>query len=105
MTVNDNTWVPMTLGVSCSTVVGAFANTCGLPDAALKWAKNDSSPTGAVNEAESIQPKDTGLYYRQVDCKYIYDLDVSSFKGPGTYHVYANIGCITLSAPAVFDLR
>jgi hypothetical protein len=71
----------------------------------LKWAKNDATPTGAVNEADSIQPKDTGIYYRQVDCKYIYNLDVSSLNGHGTYSVWANIGGVNVPNPAVFDLR
>lgn len=32
--------------------------------AELRWAKNDAAPTGAVNEAESIQLKDTGHFHR-----------------------------------------
>jgi len=39
------------------------------------WATNDATPTGGVNETESIQPKDTGQFYLHVDCKYIYNLD------------------------------
>ena len=69
VTVNDNTWFPKTTETSSATVVGDFAKTCTLPDAKLRWSKNDATATGAVNEAESIQPKDTGVYYRQVDCK------------------------------------
>jgi hypothetical protein len=105
VTVNDNTWVPKTSETTTSTTTGDFAKTCSLPDAELRWAKNDATPTGAVNEAESIQPKDTGQFYRQVDCKYIYNLDVSSLNGAGTYTVWVRIGGVNLQVPATFDLR
>jgi hypothetical protein len=106
VTVNDNTWVPKTSEViDTSTTTGDFAKTCALPDAKLQWAKGDSTPTGAVNEAESIQPKDTGIYYRQVDCKYLYSLAVSNLSGQGTYYVWANIEGTNVSVPAKFDLR
>jgi hypothetical protein len=106
VTVNDNTWVPKTTETTVSTAVtGPYAATCSLPPAELRWAKDGATPTGAVNEAESIQPKDTGQYFRQVDCKYIYNLDVSSLTGQGTYRVHARIDNQNLAAPAIFDLR
>lgn len=106
VTVNDNTFAPKTSEViSTSTTPGTFTKTCELPQAALRWAKNDSTPTGAVNEADSIQPKDTGEYYRQVDCKYIYNLDVATLTGTGTYSVWANIDGTNVPQRAVFDLR
>jgi Tfp pilus assembly major pilin PilA len=106
VTVNDNTWVPKTTETTTSTTVtGAYAKTCDLPAAELSWKKNDATPTGALNEAESIQPKDTGQYYRQVDCKYIYNLDVSSLNGQGTYTVWVRIGGMNIPVPATFDLR
>jgi hypothetical protein len=106
VTVNWNTWVPKTTETTTTTTTdGAYAKTCELPEAGLRWAKNDATPTGAINEAESIQPKDTGQFYRQVDCKYIYNLDVSSLSGAGTYTVWANIGGINVQFPATFDLR
>jgi hypothetical protein len=106
VTVNDNTWVPKTTEVTTgATVTGAYAKTCALPAAELRFAKNDAIPTGAINEAESIQPKDTGQFYRQVDCKYIYNLDVSSLSGQGTYTVWVRIGGVNLQVPATFDLR
>src|ERR1700693_5176750 len=78
VTVNDNTWVPKTTETTTTTTVdGPYAKTCTLPAAELRWAKNNVTADGAINEAESIQPKDTGKFYRQVDCKYIYHLDVS----------------------------
>ena len=75
--------VPKTTTTTTTTVDGPYAKTCTLPAAELRWVKNDATPTGAVNEAESIQPKDTGQCYRQVDCKYLYNLDVSGLSGRG----------------------
>ena len=72
----------------------------------MDWTQSDTVPDGIVNETESIQPKDTGVYYRHVDCKYIYNLDVSSLNGKGTYRVWALIdGVHHLQAPAKFDLK
>jgi hypothetical protein len=88
-----------------STVTGDFAKTCTLPAAELRWAKNDATPDGAINEAESIQPKDTGQFYRQVDCKYIYNFDVTSLNGTGTYTVWVRINGMNLQVPATFDLK
>jgi hypothetical protein len=102
--VKDNTWVPKTTETT-TTIDGPYAKTCTLPAAELRWAKNDATPTGAINEAESIQPKDTGQFYRLVDCKYIYNLDVSSLSGQGTYTVWVRVGGVNLDVPATFDLR
>ena len=99
--VNDNEFSGAATGT---------ARTCDLPQAGLRWTKADNWPDGGVNEAESIQPKDTGAFYRVVDCKYIYNLDVSSLdpnpatRG-GTYRVGANIGGVNVQTPAKFDLR
>ena len=104
--VNDNTWVPKTTETTTTTTVdGPYANTCTLPAAELRWAKNDATPEGAINEAESIQPKDTGQFFRQVDCKYIYNLDVRSLNGVGTYTVWARINGVNVPGPATFDLK
>jgi hypothetical protein len=106
VTVNDNTFVPKTTETTTTTTVdGPGVKTCDLPAAELRWAKNDATPTGAVNEAESIQPKDTGQFYRNVDCKYIYNLDVSSLSGQGTYTVWVRIGGVNIQVPATFDLK
>ena len=106
VTVNDNTWVPKTTETTTTTTVdGPGVKTCTLPAAELRWAKNDATPDGAINEAESIQPKDTGQFYRQVDCKYIYNLDVSSLNGVGTYTVWVRIGGVNIQVPATFDLK
>ncbi len=106
VTVNDNTWVPKTVEtLNPVTVTGDYAKTCELPAAELRWAKNDGTVSGGVIEASSIQPKDTGQFYRQVDCKYIYNLDVSSLSGSGTYTVWVRIDGANIQAPATFDLR
>lgn len=109
-TVNGNTFVPLPAGTTTSTTVGPYARTCDLPAAEIKWTKSDPYPSGPINEtAESVQLKDTGVYYRIVDCKYIYNLDTASL-GPestrqGTYYVYAKIAGNLLQTPAQFDLR
>ena len=106
VTVNDNTWSPKTTETTTTTTpAGPFARTCTLPAAELRWAKNDATASGAINEAESIQPKDSGQYYRQVDCKYIYNLDVSSLNGAGTYSVWVRIDGTNIPVPATFDLK
>jgi hypothetical protein len=106
VTVNDNTWVPKTTETTTTTTpAGPAVKTCDLPAAELSWKKNDPTPSGPINEGESIQPKDTGQFYRQVDCKYIYNLDVSSLSGMGTYTVWVRIGGTNLPVPATFDLR
>jgi hypothetical protein len=105
---NDNIWTPEP-AVSVVTHVitdSAFAATCTLPAAKIEVVKNDASPDGTANETvDSVQPKDTGVYFRNVDCKYIYNLDVSTLSGQGTYYVYANInGVRVVLSPAKFDL-
>src|SRR4051794_33220789 len=62
-------------------VTGAYAPTCSLPTAELRWSKDDATPTGAVNEAESIQPKDTGQFFRQAESKYICNADGRQRRG------------------------
>src|SRR5215212_5328159 len=97
-TVNDNT---LTMPSS-----QPAHRVCDLPPARLKWSIDDLSPSsGAVNEARSIQRKDTGAYFRRVDCKYIYNLDVRSLSGPGTYRVYPEINGSLVEPPAKFALR
>jgi len=111
-TVNDNTFEPLPLGTTSTTTttVGSFSPTCDLPAAKLQWSKSDPYPDGSINEGESIQPRDTGEFYRIVDCKYIYNLDVSSLdpnlatRG-GTYFIYVEIDGTLINNPAKFDLK
>jgi hypothetical protein len=105
---NDNTWTPEPAGTTVTHVItdGPFAATCNLPQAKIEVLKDDPNPDGIANETvDSVQPKDTGVYFRNVDCKYIYNLDVSTLTGQGTYRVYANIdGVRVTNSPAKFDL-
>jgi len=106
VSVNSNTFEPLTdYTVTSAPVYGPMAKTCNLPPAEIRWAKDDGTPSGGVNEDLSVQPKDTGQFYRQVDCKYIYNLDVSRLTGAGTYEVWANINGANVNNSAMFDLR
>jgi hypothetical protein len=112
-TADGNVWTPVPLGPTTtvdSDTTTPLAKTCDLPQAALRWAKTNPSPAAATNGGQSIQPGDPGLYYRNVDCKYIYNLDVSSLDPnaatrAGTYHVWVNIGGTNIANRATFILR
>ena len=65
----------------------------------------DRTLSRARSEAASIQPADNNLYFRIVDCKYIYNLDVSTLLGSGTYTVQPVIGGTPVAGPAFFSLK
>jgi len=102
-TANGSTFTPAASGTP--------TKTCDLPQAKIEIVKNDANPDGVVNETpDSVQNRDDGVYYRNVDCKYIYNLDVSTLGDlstrQGTYRVYVNIaGTRIKTSPAFFDLR
>jgi len=106
VTVDGNVFAPNSDATSSTSTTGPFASTCNLPPAAIEIVKADANPDGTANESpDSIQPKDSGQYFRNVDCKYIYNLDISTLSGAGTYRVYANIGGARVTvSPAQFDL-
>lgn len=81
------------------------ASVCPTQDAQFSISKTDGTPTGDVNEPVSIQPQDTNLLYRIVDCKYMYNLATSSLSGVGTYTVYAKIGSASRFPVGTFDLK
>ena len=89
--VNDNTFVP--LG-------GPPTHTCDLPPATIQVTK-----VSVPIEVVSIQPHDNDSNFRIVDCKYMYNLDVRSLSGVGTYKVEAVIGGMPALGPAYFSLR
>jgi hypothetical protein len=95
-TVNDNTFVPLPSGTPVAT--------CDLPPAAIRVTKI-SPLTGPVSEPASIQPADGNLLFRIVDCKYIYNLDVSTLLGSGFYQVEAVINGTSASGEAFFALK
>jgi hypothetical protein len=91
-----DTWTPLP--------ASALTTTCPTAEAKFSITKVDGAPTGDVNEPLSIQPQDSNLLYRIVDCKYMYNLATSSLSGVGTYTVKATIGTTTFTV-ATFDLK
>jgi hypothetical protein len=96
-TVNDNTYTPAP--------ASPVATTCDLPTATIKITKVDGASSGLVNEPLTIQPSDDNSLFRQVDCKYAYNLATSSLSGAGRYTVSAVVGGHQASGEASFDLR
>jgi hypothetical protein len=90
------TWAPLP--------ASPLTTTCPTAAAQFSISKVDGLPAGEVNEPLSIQPQDSNLLYRIVDCKYMYNLATSSLSGVGTYTVYATIGSTTFTV-ATFDLK
>ena len=83
-------FVPKTTETSSTTTTGSY----------------NAIPTAPPNETPDNIQKDSGQYFRIVDCKYIYNLDISTLSGPGTYRVYANINSMRVRmSPAVFRRR
>lgn len=76
-TVNDSTFA-----MPASTT--AQSNTTPMY---LDISKGSSYDSGTADETLSSAQGDTGGVFRQVDGKYIYNLDVSSLQGPGTYQL------------------
>jgi hypothetical protein len=83
---------------------GSFAPTCNLPTATISLTKGSGSDPIPSNEILAAQSKDTGGVYRQVDCKYIYNLDASSL-GTGQFKVYVNINGVPVDGYGQFGLR
>jgi len=97
-TVNDNTFTPPS--------ATAMKSTCALPPADIKVTKESGDPPlGVVNEPVSIQPADTNGQFRIVDCKYMYNLAVSSLSGIGKYKVEVVINGNSVPPGAEFSLK
>jgi hypothetical protein len=96
-TVNDNTFTPP--------APTALKNTCVLPPADIRVTKISNQPPTLVNEPVSIQPADTNGHFRIVDCKYMYNLAVSSLSGTGEYKVEAVINGNPVPGAAMFGLK
>ena len=101
--VNGNVWQRKTEGATHT--FSDLAKTCDIPQAKIAITKTVGAATDPVNEVNSVQPKDTGVYFRNVDCKLIYNLDVSTLKGSGDYKVFADFGNGTVNDPALFGLK
>ena len=95
-TVNTNTFTPQPPTPPTPT--------CPTSQALIGITKVSMSPTGVVNEPETIQPQDNNGVFRIVDCKYMYNLATGSLMGAGTYNVSATIGSTTFPV-ASFDLK
>jgi hypothetical protein len=79
--------------------------TCNLPPATIRVTRLTGSATGAVNETDTIQPKDDDSVFRVVDCKYMYNLATASLPGTGKYRVEAIINGTPAGGSAEFDLK
>ena len=82
------------------------APTCDLPTTAtIKVTKlPGGSDPGDVQEATSVQPKDSNGVFRVVDCKLMYNLATSALTGKGMYKVEAVVDGVTASGGATFEL-
>ena len=100
---------------SATVATGAFSQTftpqetpptptCPPSTAYIGITKISASPSGDVNEPQTIQPQDNDGIFRIVDCKYMYNLATSSLMGAGSYNVYATIDGTTFFV-AGFDLK
>jgi hypothetical protein len=79
--------------------------TCALPTAKIQVAETQGTDTGPVNTVLSASAADTTGYFRIVDCHYMYNLDVSSLLGAGTYSVNAVINGTPTTPAATFTLK
>jgi hypothetical protein len=100
-TVNDNTYT------GSSSVSTPFASTCTLPPANLVVNQTSGAFSGLINENSVGAAADSGTAFRNVDCKYMYNLATSSLHGTGTYRVEVSLdgGTTTIPDPASFQLK
>jgi hypothetical protein len=67
--------------------------------------ENDTTWMAQSTRLRASSRKDIGVHYRNVDCRYVYNLDISSLSGQGNYMVWVNIDGANIATPAAFDLR
>lgn len=103
--VNVSTSVGTGTTDTFSPPTGPVASTCTLPAAQIRVVQTSGSDPGAVNDVVSASAADTGDNFRVVDCKYMYNLDVSTLPGAGTYSVTAWINGMPAGNPATFMLK
>jgi hypothetical protein len=105
ITVNDSVYQFRTGGSD-------WASTCNLPPATIAVSKLDPVEDGSINE-EPVQGSlaDSGNSFRNIDCKYQYNLSVPSLKGAGTYQAKILVDGTEVPTPASpngkvkFDLK
>jgi hypothetical protein len=88
-----------------SAPTGPATQTCTLPTAQIQVVKTSGLSQGTVNDVLSTSAADTTGYFRVASCNYMYNLDVSSLPGAGTYQVSAIINGNPASNPATFMLK
>jgi len=88
-----------------SASTGPVAKTCTLPTAQIQVSLLSGADPGVINSVLSASGADTTGYFRVVDCKFLYNLEVTSLKGAGTYSVGAIINGTPASNPATFMLK
>ena len=96
VTVNDNT---------VALLGGSSPPTCNLPPAGIKVTKTAGPGAGPVGSPRSVEPSDDDTMFRVSGCQYVYNLDVDSLSGVGTYRVEAVIDGNPVPGPAIFSLR
>lgn len=94
--VNGDTFTPPT--------PVAIGSTCALPAAQIQVTKTSGVDQGVVNQVLSVSSADTTGSFRMVDCHYMYNLDVSSLSGAGTYTVSPLING-AVAGTATFTLK
>ena len=96
-TVNADTFTPA--------AASPLAPTCNLPAATIKISHAATSTAIPVDEALVSAVNDNGTSFRIVDCKYMYNLAVSSLSGPGIYTVSAVVNGTPATGAATFALK
>jgi hypothetical protein len=81
-----------------------IAPTCALPQAQIQVTKTSGADQGLVNSVLSVSAADSNGSFRVVDCHYMYNLDVTSLTGAGTYSVGPLING-ALAGSATFTLK
>jgi hypothetical protein len=101
--VNGNVDSNPTVSTSTSTTTTPVQTNA--PAAILHLVKTSGLGTGSIDETLVTSAQgDSGGNFRQVDGKYIYNLDVTSLSGVGKYQAYINIGG-DIAQPGIFGLK
>jgi hypothetical protein len=112
LTVNDNTNVDPLADVTSTTSSTVVSNPVpgtpvqtNTPAATLKLDRIDATGAlGAIDESLTSAQGDSGGHFRQVDGKYIYNLDAAGL-GVGKYVAHIVIGGTVVETPGVFGLK
>ena len=75
------------------------AATCDLPTASLRLSRLGGTTAVVIDEATYLAPADTGSTFRVSDCKYLYNLSVTTLP-PGSYRADILIAGTTVGSAA-----